>query len=244
MKGKKNLKQMFTIGVWGMVILLAILNFQILGLTRNITVTNNAISGLVIGSQDQTGQQPTPTPQPPAQQQQPISLDAREIIGDSPTLGDSEAPVVLISWNDFRCGFCGRFKEQTLPSIIENYVESGEVLYVFKHFPVVGGEPEALASLCANEQGKFWEFHDKVFEASNYNEATFSTWAAELGMDVNEFESCFRTARFSDKISQDAEIGMSLGIRGTPGFLVNDELVSGAQPYQVFEEIIESKLRG
>ena len=241
MKEKKNLKHTFTLGIWGMVILLVVLNLQIMGMSRSTNELNQAIKELAGSPQ---GQQPAPTPQPPAQQQQPISLDAREIIGDSPTLGDLDAPVILIGWNDFRCGFCGRFKEQTLPSIIENYVESGEVLYVFKHFPVVGGEPEALASACANEQGQFWEFHDKIFEASNYNEATFSTWAAELGMDVSEFETCFRDARFSDKISQDAQIAASLGIRGTPGFLINDELVSGAQPFQVFEEIVESKLRG
>ena len=236
---KSKLRRNFTAGIVVMVLLLGVLNFQIASVGGELRELNNALSGLATG----TGQVPPPTAAPEGQAPPPtLDVDARDLIGDSPTRGDLDAPVVLIGWNDFRCGFCGRFKEQTLPSILETYVETGQVLYVFKHFPVVGGEPEALASHCANEQGAFWEFHDLVFEANNPGRADFVRWAEELGMDVAEFETCVDTRRYEDQIAQDAQAAMSVGIQGTPGFLINDVTVSGAQPFENFRQVIEAAL--
>ena len=235
---KSKLKRNFTIGIVITVLLLGTLNIQMWLMASNMRTLNNALGELALGGT--TGQQPTPSPTPDPTPQ--ASLDARDIIGNSPTLGNPDASVVIVSWNDFRCGFCGRFKDQTLPLIESNYIDNDDVLYVFKHFPVVGGENEALASLCAQDQGYFWEFHDRVFESSGYSPSDFSVWAGELGMDVSEFDECFSTRRHEDRIMEDAQLGMSAGVQGTPGFLVNDVLVSGAQPFENFEQIIEAFL--
>lgn len=236
---KSKLRRNFTAGIVVMVLLLGVLNFQMVSVGGQLRELNNALTGLATG----TGQAPPPTAQPQGQQAPPtLDVDARDLIGNSPTMGDPNAPVVLIGWNDFRCGFCGRFKEETLPPILENYVDNGQVLYVFKHFPVVGGEPEALASLCANEQGVFWEFHDKVFESASSTRADFVRWAGELGMDVAEFETCIDERRYEDQIAEDVQVGMSAGVQGTPGFLVNSVSISGAQPFENFRQVIEAEL--
>lgn len=170
-----------------------------------------------------------------------ITLDGAQI------LGDENAPVTIIEWSDFQCPFCGRHSLQTQPSIVQNYVDAGKVKIVFKHFPLDSIHPQAtpaaLASECAGEQGKFWEFHDLLFEnQGSLSVANYKKWAADLSLDTAKFNSCLDDQKYADKVKADLQEGLSAGIRGTPGFLVNGQLVSGAQPYAVFESAIEAAL--
>jgi len=163
------------------------------------------------------------------------------------SMGPENAEVVIVEWSDFQCPFCSRFALETEPQIISNYVNTGKVRFVYKHFPLDSihpmATPAALASECAAEQGKFWEYHDIVYE----NNAALSTdnlkkWAVDLNLDATKFNSCLDSQKYLDKVKADLQEGLAAGVRGTPGFLINGQLISGAQPYSVFQQAIESQL--
>ena len=163
------------------------------------------------------------------------------------SLGAEDAPVVLIEWSDYQCGFCQRFKMETEPQIIKNYVETGKVRFVYKHFPLDSIHPQAtpaaLASECAGEQGKFWEYNDKIFaNTQSLNTANYRLWAKDLGLNEGMFNTCLDTQKYLDRVKSDMQEGLAAGVRGTPGFLLNGKLISGAQPYAVFQAEIEAAL--
>ncbi len=162
-------------------------------------------------------------------------------------LGDENAPVTIVEWSDFQCPFCARFYSQTEKKIVEEYVNTGKVKIIFKHFPLDQIHPfatvAALASECAGEQGKFREYHDILF--NNYqaiNAKNLNKWASDLGLDQSKFDSCLESQKYLSKIKSDMAEGAKAGVRGTPGFLVNGQLISGAQPYSVFKSAIEAAL--
>ena len=161
--------------------------------------------------------------------------------------GDPDAPVKIFEFSDFQCPFCARAAEQTIPSIEQAYIDSGEVALIYKHFPLDSIHPEArpsaVASECAGDQGKFWEYHDLLFEnQQTLGRSNYIVWAGELGLDTGEFTTCLDSGKFDDKVSSDFSQGSASGVRGTPGFVVNGRLVSGAQPFSVFDQIIQSEL--
>lgn len=132
----------------------------------------------------------------------------------------------------------------------KEYVETGKVRFVYKHFAILGQESSlsAAASECAAEQGQFWPFHDFVFadqttRRSSLNAGNLVTMAGQLNLDVSSFSECLDSGRYNNQIRQESFTVQSLGIRGTPAFLVNGVLVSGAQPYEVFQQIIEDQLQ-
>ncbi|MCF7900957.1 DsbA family protein [Candidatus Woesearchaeota archaeon] len=160
--------------------------------------------------------------------------------------GDENAPVTIVEWSDFECPFCARFYSQTYGQIVSNYVDSGKVKIVFKHFPLgfhAQAQKAAEASECAGEQGKFWEMHDMLFEKGvTGSVAGFKKYAADLGLDTTKFDSCLDTGKYASKVSADMAEGQASGVTGTPGFIVQGELVVGAQPYSVFQAAIDRAL--
>lgn len=182
-----------------------------------------------------------------------VSLD------DDPVKGNQNAPITIVEFSDFQCPFCKRFHETTLPLIEKNYIGSGKVKFVYRDFPIQNIHPNAfpaaLASECADEQGKFWEYHDQIFvNQSNWKDLDVSTavnafkqYAIELGLNTAEFNQCFESAKFSDEVGKDLQDGRIYGVTGTPGFFIGNEKVGyirvlGAQPYSVFEQVIEEQL--
>lgn len=129
------------------------------------------------------------------------------------------------------------------------YVDTGKVRFVYKHFAILGPESSrsAEASECAAEQDKFWEYHDLVFEDQTTSHSTLDqgrliTLADDIGLDTTAFGECLSSGKYSLQISRESQAVQGLGVRGTPGFLVNGLFVSGAQPFEVFEQIIEEQL--
>ena len=176
-------------------------------------------------------------------------IDAREVdIEGWPTKGDLDAPVVIVEYSDYVCPFCKRLKDEALSEIERNYVESGEVLLVFKDFTVVGGDRAAEAAHCAGEQGDYWDYHDILFERQTDDRGSWGDpevhrgYADELGLDADELVNCFEERRFRQKVIDSTREAQSFGGRGTPYLLINNREVSGAQAYQVFEQIIEQEL--
>jgi len=190
--------------------------------------------------------------------EQPI-LPVKISADNDPIIGNPDAPITIIEFSDFQCPFCARFYTQTLPLIHEEYIEQGKVKLVFRDFPIQSIHPNALpasvAAECANEQGKFKEMHDTLFE--NQNEwsrqetanalSLFSQYAKEMQLEQEVFDSCLINGKYIEEIRKDLEDGQNYGISGTPGFFVgNDQIgyvkMEGAQPFESFKKVIDSQL--
>jgi len=169
--------------------------------------------------------------------------------------GDKDAPVTLLEYSDFTCGFCEKFFRDTWPHLLSNYINTGKVRFVYRDFPrnVRGpGVDTALAAHCAGEQGRYWDMHDLLFSSKNkYGAGPLEQQAEQLGLDKDTFSQCFQSGRYLDVIFQGLQEGGSLGIRGTPGFVLylSDNrdgssrlLIPGAFPYEIFKEQIDRLL--
>jgi protein-disulfide isomerase len=182
---------------------------------------------------------PTPTPTPGA----PVEIEIQD--GDH-VKGDPDAPVKIFEFSDFECPFCARFYTQTYGQIDSEYIENGDVAIIFKHFPLsihANAQKAAEAAECAGDQGKFWEMHDMLFESGTTGGvATYKGYAADLGLNTGDFDECLDTGQFADKVKADFTQGTGVGIRGTPGFIINGKPVSGAQPFEVFQQAIDAEL--
>lgn len=168
-------------------------------------------------------------------------------VGDAPSRGSKDAPVTLIEFSDFQCPFCGRFFSDTAPQIEEQYVKAGKVRFVYKHFPLESIHPQAtpaaLASECAKEQGKFWEYHDLIFKnQQSMGDESYKSWANQLSLDMDKFNGCYSSQKYLSVVRSDLQQGSSAGVRGTPGFFLNGQLISGAQPFAVFQQAIDAEL--
>lgn len=167
-------------------------------------------------------------------------------IGDAPLWGDKNAPVTIVEFSDFQCPFCSR-ANNTLNDVKKKY--KGKVKVAFKHFPLSfhkQAEPAAIASLCVNEQSvdKFWKYHDTLFaNQKNLEPADLEKYAKESGVDVKKWKECFDGKKFEKAVKDDLAYGEKLGVRSTPTFFVNGEIISGAVPLEDFSEVIEEALR-
>lgn len=190
---------------------------------------------------------PTNTPIPPT----PTNIPLGVAEDDDAFLGPADAPVVIVEFSDFQCGFCGRWANDTLPQILEAYPD--EVKFVYRDFPIFGQDSirAAMATECAEEQAPeaFWDFHNRLFErlASEtpdpLSEETLIEYAGELDLDTDAFAECLSSERYFDEIASDYRAADAWGFRGTPGFVINGVVYSiGAQPFDVFDGIIQAEL--
>ncbi len=188
--------------------------------------------------------QPTAVPQPSG----PVNVP----IEGAYSIGDPDAPVVMVEYTDFQCPFCSRHFQQTFPQIKANFIDTGLVRYVFKDFPLTSIHPQAVgaavAARCAGDQGAYAAMHDALFTAqsqwSNQSNTAelFAGYASQLGLDTAVFTECLNSNQYESAIQADLQEGSSFGVRGTPAFFINGNFVSGAQPYSVFEQAINSLL--
>ena len=163
--------------------------------------------------------------------------------GNAPMRGPKKAPLTVVLFSDFQCPFCGRVE----PSLIElekNY--PGKVRVFWKNFPLSfhnNAKPAAEAAMAANEQGKFWEMHDKLFaNQQNLDAASLEKYAKEIGLDVAKFKAATESHKFSAQIEADIKQGSSVGVQGTPASFLNGHFINGAQPFDAFKKIADEEL--
>lgn len=165
---------------------------------------------------------------------------------DDPYLGKEDAPVTIIEFSDLECPFCERFHTQTFPQIKSQYIDTGKVKFVYRDFPLpmhTNAQKAAEASECADEQGKFWEYIDLIFaNQASLSLASLKSWAGSLGLNTSDFNKCLDSGRYADEVKKDLADGQAAGVQGTPAFFVNGQLVSGAQPFESFQSLIEAAL--
>ncbi len=162
---------------------------------------------------------------------------------DDPFRGAADAPVTIVEFSDFHCGFCGKFAAETLEPLLQNY--DGKVRLVYRDYPfqTQGSLTAALAGQCMNDQGKFWEFHDLTFKNQQaLTREQFITYAQQLNIDVATFTTCLDTQQHLPEVSKDVTEAQALGVNGTPAFFVNGRFISGAQAYSVFAAYIDEEL--
>ncbi len=171
---------------------------------------------------------------------------------DSPFLGNKNAKITIIEFADFRCPFCERFFKDSEGQIIANYVNTGKAKFVFKHYAFLGQESvwASEAAECANEQGKFWEYHDWLYNnqapESNlayYSKVNLIKYAGKVGLDSNKFSSCLNSDKYSGRVSTDLAKGQAAGVTGTPTVFINGQSVVGAQPFSAFKSVIDGVLK-
>lgn len=164
-------------------------------------------------------------------------------VDNDPTRGPADAPVTIVEFSDFRCPYCGRFVSDTLEPLLANYGD--RVRMVYRDFPILGQSSlvAALAGQCMNDQGKFWDFHSLAFaNQQNLTREAFVSYAEQLKLDVPTFTACLDNQVHLDEIRADATYAQNLGVTGTPAFFINGRFVSGAQPYEVFANLIDEEL--
>ncbi len=189
---------------------------------------------------------PSPTPMPTP------TPDTNFDEEPAATRGAEDAPVTIVEFSDYQCPFCQRHFVQTMPQLVENYIDTGKVRYTFKDFPLTSIHPEAvaasLAAECAGEQDAYWEMHDKLFNEQGRwsgqanSIESYSAFAEEISLDTVAFDQCMEEERYAENISQNFQEGVDAGVTGTPAFFINGQFISGAQPYEVFQQIIDSLL--
>ena len=174
-----------------------------------------------------------------------VSLD------DDTVMGKKDAPVTIVEFSDYQCPFCKRFHDDTFGQLKSKYIDTGKVKFVYRDFPLgfhVNAQKAAEAAECAGEQGKYWEMHEAIFAKSQADGTGIApndlkVIAKSISLDSAKFDKCLDSGAMAAEVQKDLSDGSSYGVQGTPAFFVNGQMISGAQPYSVFEQVIEAELK-
>ncbi len=212
-----------------------------------------------------TNQQQTQNnPNNPSTSSQNIKIEAYD-----PMMGINTAPITVVEAADFQCPYCGAASgknptivtmmqqndaswQPVIPNLIKDYVNTGKVKLIFKQFPFLGVESEsaAEASLCASDQGKFWDFYDYLYgHQGGENSGTFSNdnlekFASALGLNTSTFNQCLSSGQHKNDVVQDQSDDVAAGINSAPSFFVGSQKIVGAVPYSSIKSVIDSQLQG
>jgi protein-disulfide isomerase len=187
------------------------------------------------------------------------SLDTQEKItiqtlkqDGSPIIGNADAKVSILEWGDYQCTFCYRFHQSSMDIIIDEYVKTGKANFVFRDFPLNGPDSvlAAEASYCADDQGRYWEYHDEIYknwagERTGWvNRESLSKFATTVSLDLKQFNKCLDGKKYNQRVLDNEKFGLDVGIRATPSFLIiNDDKIvkiEGNQPVSVFRQVLDS----
>ncbi|MBN1230567.1 MAG: thioredoxin domain-containing protein [Anaerolineales bacterium] len=168
-----------------------------------------------------------------------------DYIEGAPVKGNDDAPITIVEFSDFECVYCANYANSTYTQIEEVYGD--QLKYVYISFPLISIHPNAaaasLASMCAQEQNAFWDYYKLLFSGRDgLSREAYMTYAEELGLDKTSFSECLDENRYLDTLDENFYRAQVFGINSTPTFLVNGVMIKGAQPFEVFSNIIESEL--
>jgi protein-disulfide isomerase len=184
---------------------------------------------------------------PPIDENDPLLAIPRREAKDPMAMGDVDAPVVMVNYSEFQCPFCGKFARDTEPELVKRFVEDGTLRIEWRDFPYLGPESTtaAHAGRAAALQGEFWAFHDAMYadqqppNSGRLTEDHLVGVAEAIGLDPERFRKDMESPAVAKAVSRDFQEGQSIGVTGTPAFLVNGQPIMGAQPTEVFVQAIE-----
>jgi protein-disulfide isomerase len=164
----------------------------------------------------------------------------------NPAIGPVDAPVTIIEFSDYQCPYCKRWYDTVKTRLLADY--EGKIRFVYRDLPLSSIHPEAQgaaeAANCAGAQNAYWQYHDALFGAKyGLGAQVYSLYAADLGLDVDAFNTCVAERRYQSEVNDDASVGVSLGLTGTPTFFINGLKLVGAQPFEVFQQVIDNELK-
>jgi protein-disulfide isomerase len=174
----------------------------------------------------------------------PVRRTALQIDG-APVRGNPSAPITVVEFSDFHCPYCKRV-QPTLMELLNRYPDKVRIVYM--DLPIDSLHPQAAraseAARCARDQGKFWEYHDRIYAGGPDTTPEYlRKMAAEVGLDVGAFEQCLASGKHKEGIQADLQQASRLGLNGTPAFFVNGRPLSGAQPIEAFVQLIDEELQ-
>jgi protein-disulfide isomerase len=180
-----------------------------------------------------------------------VDIPGRTVSTEGRTLGSADARVTVEEYSDFQCPFCARAAATIVPQIEQQYVADGRVRIVYHPLALIGEESlwAADAAECANEQGKFWEYHDKLFESQNgENKGAFAIdnlkrFAQEIGLDTQAFNQCLDSHKYEDLVKAETKDALDKGVTSTPTFVIGDQTIVGPRSFQDLQDAIEAELR-
>ncbi|WP_425839083.1 DsbA family protein [Streptomyces fractus] len=172
---------------------------------------------------------------------------ARRDAKDPLAQGRADAPVVLIEYADFKCGYCGKFARDTEPDLVKKYVDDGTLRIEWRNFPIFGADSQsaARAAWAAGQQGRFWQFHKAAYaegaKDKGFGADRLDALAREAGVkDLDRFRTDRAGKAAKAAVQQDSDEAYALGATSTPSFLINGQPLAGAQPEAAFEQVIEA----
>ncbi|MEK6865397.1 MAG: thioredoxin domain-containing protein, partial [Thermoproteota archaeon] len=175
-----------------------------------------------------------------------LLTESKLIQNGSPIMGNPSAEITIVEWGDYQCTFCYKFHQSTLNTIKQDFIETGKVKLVFKDFPLNGPDSvlAAEAAYCAQDQGKYWQYHDELYKNWGGERTGWVTrdsldkFATTVSLDLEKFDKCLDEHRYLERVNQMYEFGREIGIDATPSFLVfnNEKIIkiTGNQPLEVF----------
>ncbi len=172
------------------------------------------------------------------------------------SMGDPNAPVKIVEYSDYQCPFCKRFVDETEQQLIDTYIKTGKVYFTYVPYgPGPGGQPigtestaTAKAAFCAGDQNKFWEYSDYIFanhkgeNVGLYTDKLLNAFAQSIGLNMSDFQSCYSSNKFGNKLNDGVVQGQQAGVNGTPAFTINGKLLTGAVPFETFQQEIDTAL--
>ena len=168
-------------------------------------------------------------------------------VDDDPFLGSEDAPITIVEFSDYECPYCRQWHSEVYSQLLDTYGD--QIRFVYRDFPLesihVNAKPAAEAANCANEQGVFWDYHDKLFSMElGLSPEAYQEYASQLELDEEAFQECMESGRYQQEVQSDFDFAANLGVRSTPTFFINGIAVVGAQPFEIFQQVIEKELAG
>ncbi len=169
----------------------------------------------------------------------------------SPILGNPSASVTIVEFGDYQCEQCYAWYHDTKPAIVRDYIDTGKVNLVFVDLAFLGKDsiPASMATYCAEDQGMYWEYHDLLYNSQEHvdsgwaNSERLKAFAFSLDLDLELFESCLDSEKYSKRVQYNIQQAKDNGVRGTPGFFIvgpdGQQKIGGAQPFSVFKQILD-----
>ncbi len=221
-----------------------------------VAVVAALLVGVVLTSAEDTGEAAQEASATSAQSEDPRELEeqvglARRNADAVTAIGDVDAPLVLIEYSDYRCPFCGKFARDTMPVLMEEYIDTGKIRFEWRDLPVFGEESMkgAMAARAAGEQGRYWEYHDAMYADAperghlEITDKKVLAWAKEVGVeDLTQFEADLDDPDLRAQVERDAEQARQIGATGTPTFVLGGQIMVGAQPVDAFRDLIDEQL--
>jgi protein-disulfide isomerase len=163
-----------------------------------------------------------------------------------PSIGPADAPITIVEFSDYQCPFCRRWHDEVYQPLLNEY--PGKIKLVYRQLPLTSIHPEAFpaaeAALCAGDQDAYWPFHEKLFSSDALGKSVYTQYAQDLGLDTTAFEACLTQNKYQDAVQSDLDFAVNLGVRSTPTFFINGLAIVGAQPLDVFKQVIDKELAG